>query len=179
MLFDNLSAGGVVGPVGERAEVAAAVPDGGFNQVSFAWRPVGGDTWQRLGTDDNAPYGVFHDLGDLPRHTMLEYRAVLRDSSGNLSATSTWVTIGDPAAGEPGGPGGPVTQPANVLDARLHNSEIGCPGDWQPECDQAQMTLDANSLVWTKKFTLPAGDYEYKAAINRVRGTRTTARAPR
>ncbi len=167
VLFDNLSAGGVVGPVGERAEVAAAVPAGGFNQVSFAWRPVGGDSWQRLGTDDNAPYRVFHDLGDLPRHTMLEYRAVLRDSSGNLSATSTWVTVGDPAAGEPGGPGGPVTQPANVSMPGSHNSEIGCPGDWQPECDQAQMTLDANSLVWTKKVTLPEGDYEYKAAINK------------
>ena len=128
VLFDNLSAGGVVGPVGERAEVAASVPDGGFNQVSFAWRPVGGDTWQPLGTDDNAPYRVFHDLGDLPRHTMLEYRAVLRDSSGNLSATSTWVTVGDPAAGEPGGPGGPVTQPDQRVDARLAQLRDRLPG---------------------------------------------------
>ncbi|MEO5852998.1 MAG: pullulanase-type alpha-1,6-glucosidase [Nocardioides sp.] len=165
--FDKLSAGGVVGPVGERAEVAAVVPEGGFNQVSFSWRPVGGGAWTPLGTDDNAPYRVFHDLADLPRHTMLEYRAVLRDSSGNLSATSTWVTVGDPATDEPGGPGGPVTQPAAVSMPGSHNSEIGCPGDWQPDCDQAQMTLDANGLVWSRQVSLPAGDYEYKAAIDK------------
>jgi len=167
VLFDDLSAGGVVGPVGERAEVAASVPEGGFNQVSFAWRPVGGETWTSLGTDDNAPYRVFHDLADLPRHTMLEYRVVLSDNSGNLSATSTWVTVGDPASDEPGGPGGPVTQPAYVSMPGSHNSEIGCSADWQPDCDQAQMTLDADSLVWSKTVSLPAGDYAYKAAIDK------------
>ena len=37
--FEKPSAGGVVGG---RSPVTVAVPDGGFNQVTLAWRPVGG-----------------------------------------------------------------------------------------------------------------------------------------
>ncbi|HEX4981417.1 MAG TPA: alpha-amylase family glycosyl hydrolase, partial [Ilumatobacteraceae bacterium] len=48
--------------VGGRAEVGVSVPKGGFNQVTLAWRPAGTDAWSALGTDDNAPYRVFHDV---------------------------------------------------------------------------------------------------------------------
>ncbi len=44
---------------------ACRVPGGGFNQVTFAWRPAGTATWTALGTDDNAPYRVFHDVTGL------------------------------------------------------------------------------------------------------------------
>jgi len=45
---------------------------------------------------------------------------------------------------------------------------MGCPGDWQPSCDQAQLALDANDQIWKGKFaTILAGDYAYKAAINK------------
>ena len=39
----------------------------------------------------------------MPKGTMLEYRAVLRDTSGNLSATSTYAVVGDPSDDPPGG----------------------------------------------------------------------------
>ncbi|WP_109508050.1 pullulanase-type alpha-1,6-glucosidase [Nocardioides speluncae] len=164
VIFETPSAGGTVGG---RAEVGVGVPDGGFNQVTLAWRPVGATDWTRLGTDDNAPYRVFHDVRGLAKGTMLEYRAVLRDHSGNHSVSSTYAVVGDPKPSEPGGPGGPVTQPAEVSVPGSTNSELGCPGDWQPDCDQAQLTLDPNDLVWKKTATLPAGQYEYKAAIER------------
>ncbi|UUZ61710.1 alpha amylase C-terminal domain-containing protein [Nocardioides sp. B-3] len=142
--FEKPSAGGVVGG---RAPIAVAVPDGGFNQVTLAWRPVGATDWTPLGTDDNAPYRVFHDVSGLAKGTLLEYRAVLRDSSGNFSVSSTHGVVGDPTTEPPpggGGGGGPVTQPAAVSMPGSHNSEIQCPGDWMPDCEQAQMALDAN-----------------------------------
>jgi len=162
--FASPTAGGVVGG---RAEIGAGVPEGGFNQVTLAWRAVGADTWTSLGTDDNAPYRVFQDVSGLPKGSLLEYRAVLRDSSGNLSVASTYATVGTPRPTDPGGGGGPVTQPDFVAMPGSHNSELGCSGDWQPDCDQAQLTLNANDLVWKKTVTLPAGSYEYKAAIDK------------
>ena len=154
--------------VGGRAELNVSVPDGGFNQVTFAWRPAGGSDWTVLGTDDNAPYRVFHDVTDLAKGTLVEYRAVLKDHSGNLSVTSTYATVGDPPppGGDPGG-GGPVEQPAEVSIPGSLNTEMGCPGDWQPECDQAQLTLDPKDEIWKGTYSLPAGDFEYKVAIDR------------
>ncbi len=164
--FASPTAGGVVG---DRAEIGVGVPEGGFNQVTFAWRPVGATDWTPLGTDDNAPYRVFHDVSAMPKGSLLEYRAVLRDSSDHLSVTSTYATVGTPApgGGGGGGGGGPVTQPPAVSMPGSHNGELGCPGDWQPDCDQAQLALDPQDDIWKKTVTLPAGDYEYKAAINK------------
>ena len=167
--FRTPSAGSTVGG---RQEVAVSVPAGGFNQVSIGWRTVGADEWTKLGTDDNAPYRVFHAPGELdalPKGTLVEYRGVLRDSSGNLSVTSTYATVGRPASGGGGGSGGggPVTQPDAVSMPGNHNGEIGCPDDWMPACDQAQLSLDPKDEVWKGTVEIPAGDYEYKAAIDK------------
>lgn len=163
------SAGGVVGG---RAEIGAAVPENTFAQVTFAYRPVGTTDWTVLGTDDNAPYRVFHDVSGMPFGTLLEYRAVLLDSSGNVSASASYGIVGaeDGSGGGDGegpDPVGPVDQPEAVSVPGNHNSEMGCPDDWQPECDQAQLSLDAQDAVWKGTYDLPAGDYEYKAAIER------------
>ncbi len=157
------------GAVGGRAFIEAGVPDGGFNEVSFGWRHAGAREWTPLGTDDNAPYRVVHDVRDLPDGTLLEYRAVLTDSSGNQSVASSYGVVGEPVPepGDPGtGGGGPVTQPVAVSVPGSQNSEMGCPEDWQPACAEAQMALDAEDQVWKRTTTLPAGQYEYKAAID-------------
>ncbi|MDQ3526532.1 MAG: pullulanase-type alpha-1,6-glucosidase [Actinomycetota bacterium] len=161
------SAGSVVGG---RAEIGAAVPEDTFAQVTFAYRPVGTADWTALGTDDNAPYRVFHDVSGMPHGTLLEYRAILQDSSGNVSASSSYGVVGEPSDRGGGGgsdPIGPVTQPEFVSVPGSHNSEMGCTGDWQPDCDQAQLSLDAADLIWKGTYDLPAADYEYKAAINK------------
>ena len=159
-------AGGVVGG---RAEIGAAIPEDAFAQVTFAYRPVGTTAWQRLGTDDNAPYRVFQDVSAIAKGTLLEYRAVAKDISGNVSATSSYGIVGDPApSGGGAGPVGPVTQPDSVSVPGTHNSEMGCAGDWQPDCDQAQLTLDAQDQIWKGTYsTIPAGPNDYKAAINK------------
>ncbi|WP_238150995.1 pullulanase-type alpha-1,6-glucosidase [Kribbella sindirgiensis] len=155
--------------VGGRAEIAAAVPANTPVTVTFGYRPVGTTAWQRLGADDNAPYRVFHDVSGLAKGTLLEYRAVLRDASGNYSVSGSYGVVGDAAAPGGGGGGtGPVVQPANVSVPGDHNSEMGCPADWSPDCEQAQLTLDTKDKVWKGTFTGLAGEHAYKAAINKT-----------
>ncbi len=160
------SAGDVVGG---RAAITAAIPANTFAQVSFLVRPVGTTAWTPLGTDDNAPYGVYQDVTAYPKGTLLEYRAVAKDSAGHVSATSTYGIVGDPkpAGGSTGGVG-PVTQPDNVSVPGDHNSEMGCAADWAPDCPQAQLTLDPKDKIWKGTYgTIPAGNFAYKAAINK------------
>src|SRR5436190_1682641 len=57
--------------------------------------------------------------------------------------------------------------PAQVVAAGSFQSEAGCPGDWQPECEATGLAFDAEDRVWQGTVPLPAGDYEYKAALNR------------
>ena len=45
-------------------------------------------------------------------------------------------------------------------------SEAGCGGDWDPACAATHLTYDAGDDVWQGTFALPAGSYEYKAALN-------------
>ena len=57
-------------------------------------------------------------------------------------------------------------EPATVTIAGSLQSELGCPGDWLPECTLTQLTLDADDGVWQGSFPVPAGTYEYKAALD-------------
>ena len=156
------SAGGVLA---NRAEIRAAVPANTPVQVSFAYRPVGTDQWQSLGTDDNAPYRVFHDVSGLAKGSLVEYRTVTKDNAGHMSAASSYGVVGD-APKPVGGGVGDVTQPAAVSVPGTLNSEMGCGGDWDPACAHDQLSLDANDKIWKGTWTLPAGTYSYKVAIN-------------
>ncbi len=156
--------------VGGRAEIGAAVTSNTFAEVSFLYRPVGTATWRPIGTDDNAPYRVFHDVSGIAKGTLLEYRMVAKNLSGRVSATSTYGIVGEPQTSGGGGGGvGPVTQPDSVSVPGSHNSEMGCSGDWQPDCSQAQLALDPKDDIWKGTYTIPTvpdPNYEYKAAID-------------
>jgi glucoamylase len=56
--------------------------------------------------------------------------------------------------------------PASVTIAGSLQSELGCPGDWQPECAATHLIYDAGDDVWQASFSLPTGSFEYKAALN-------------
>jgi len=56
--------------------------------------------------------------------------------------------------------------PTTVTVAGSLQSEAGCPGDWDPACAVTHLAYDANDDVWQGSFSLPAGAYEYKAALN-------------
>ncbi|HEY0453770.1 alpha-amylase family glycosyl hydrolase [Actinophytocola sp.] len=65
-----------------RMEVTASVGGSSLYEVTFEAR-VGGGRWQPIGTDDNAPYRVFHDVSSLTPGTPVEYRAVVLDNAGH------------------------------------------------------------------------------------------------
>ena len=56
--------------------------------------------------------------------------------------------------------------PTSVTIAGSLQSELGCPGDWQPDCATTHLTADATDDVWQGTFAVPAGAWEYKAALN-------------
>lgn len=53
-----------------------------------------------------------------------------------------------------------VTLPGTI------QSVLGCPGDWQPECEATALTYNEETDVWEGTFEIPAGSYEYKVALN-------------
>ena len=56
--------------------------------------------------------------------------------------------------------------PTSVTIAGSLQSEIGCAGDWDPGCAATHLTYDANDDVWQGTWNVPAGSYEFKAALN-------------
>ncbi len=65
-------------------------------------------------------------------------------------------------------PAAPIAavDPTSVTIAGSLQSEIGCPGDWDPACPNSRLSYDAGDDVWQGTFTLPAASYDYKAALN-------------
>jgi glycosidase len=48
-----------------------------------------------------------------------------------------------------------------------YQSELGCPGDWQPECFRSWLEdIDGDGVYTLTTTSLPAGSYEFKAALN-------------
>ncbi|MHB8184929.1 MAG: pullulanase X25 domain-containing protein [Dermatophilaceae bacterium] len=45
--------------------------------------------------------------------------------------------------------------------------EVGCPGDWAPDCAATELTRDGDSTAYSKELDVPAGTYELKVAINK------------
>lgn len=66
----------------------------------------------------------------------------------------------------PSAPASHTPQPTSVTIAGSLQSEVGCPGDWDPACAASHLAYDAGDDVWQASFALPAGAYEYKAALN-------------
>jgi hypothetical protein len=59
-----------------------------------------------------------------------------------------------------------AAEPATVTVAGSFQQELGCPDDWQPECATTHLAFDADDGVWQASFPLPAGSWEYKAALD-------------
>lgn len=231
-----------------RLEVTANVDGSSFYEVTFEAKQAGGE-WQPIGTDDTAPYRVFHDVAALDAGTSVEYRATVLDNGGHtatsqqrsasvpapvltldkpaegssakgsvqLSATAdpekaahvvsfersvnggAWTPVGSDSSSpvysatddisgladgttvayraSMAGPGfsvssgtrtvtvGDAPQPTSVTVAGSLNVPMGC-AEWSPDCQQAMMALDPADKIWRLTVNLPAGQYEYKAALN-------------
>ncbi|HEY3568682.1 MAG TPA: alpha-amylase, partial [Thermoanaerobaculia bacterium] len=45
-------------------------------------------------------------------------------------------------------------------------SELGCANDWMPDCAATHLAYDPADDVWQGTFDVPAGNWQYKAALN-------------
>ncbi|PJF33998.1 MAG: hypothetical protein CUN49_17195, partial [Candidatus Thermofonsia Clade 1 bacterium] len=57
-------------------------------------------------------------------------------------------------------------QPQKVVLMGTFQTQLGCPENWQPDCEASALKYDAASDLWIATFKLEAGAYEYKAALN-------------
>ncbi|GAB3989308.1 hypothetical protein GCM10029978_114070 [Actinoallomurus acanthiterrae] len=148
--------GGTVTSIDPVTVQAGIDPERATQSVRFQ-RSVGGGAWEDLGTDTSSPdYVVTDDVSKLPLGTHVRYRAILIEP-GSRPVTSAPVTV---TTAEP--------KPArdHVTLAGSLQSEIGCGGDWDPACANSRLSFDTTDGQWHGTFTLPAGDYEWKIAIN-------------
>ena len=64
--------------------------------------------------------------------------------------TALLVLAGPPAVGDH------TTEPVSVAVVGSLQDELGCPGDWQPECAATELAQDAEDGVWRSTFSVPA-----------------------
>ncbi len=80
----------------DRVEIAADVDGKSFYEVTFLARGKHG--WSSIGTDDNAPYRVFHDVADEKPGERIEYKAVVLDNAGHeRTSRDRSLTVAPPA----------------------------------------------------------------------------------
>ncbi len=82
-----------------------------------------------------------------------------------ISLGDAAITEGMVSGGPSGLPAPAIAKPDLVVIPGTIQSVLGCPGDWQPDCEITALQFDEANQVWANSFTLPAGEYEYKAAI--------------
>ncbi|HET8558967.1 MAG TPA: alpha-amylase family glycosyl hydrolase, partial [Marmoricola sp.] len=158
-----------------RMHVRADVAGSSFDEVTFQAR-VGDAAWQTIGTDDNAPYQVFHDTSDLATGTPVAYRAVVLDNAGHARMSNTRstrvsapaLTITSPADGGTVSSIDPVTvsatvDPERATDTvRFERSVAG--GPWQA------LGTDSSSPVYSVTddvSDLPVGTaVRYRAVLS-------------
>jgi alpha-amylase len=60
------------------------------------------------------------------------------------------------------------TQPArdHVTVAGDLQTEMGCAADWDPACADSRLSFDTADGRWHGTFTLPAGTYQWKVAVD-------------
>jgi glycosidase len=102
----SLNAPEPVAASNSRMQVTAAMNGSSFYEVTF-YAKVGDGDWRPIGTDDSAPYRVFHDVSGLAPGTPVQYRAVVLDNDHHAATSAVRsarvpapaVTIEAPAEG--------------------------------------------------------------------------------
>lgn len=133
---------------------ATADPEKASHVVTFE-RSVDGGEWTTVATDESSPaYSATDDVSALPDGTKVAYRATMAGPGFSVVSEARTVTVGD------------APQPDSVTVVGSLNQAMGCATAWEPTCSQAKMTLDPADKIWRLTVNLPAGQYEYKAALN-------------
>jgi alpha-amylase len=77
----------VPSPSADRQQVVANVGGDSFYEVTFLAK-AGDGPWRDIGTDDNAPYRVFHDTSDIAPGTTVSYKAIVLDNAGHTRSSA-------------------------------------------------------------------------------------------
>ena len=64
------------------------------------------------------------------------------------------------------GPAALAQAPETVTLTGDFQAALGCAEDWQPACPDTALTFDEEDGLWQAEFELPAGDYNYKVALD-------------
>ncbi len=134
-----------------------ADPERASHVVRIQRRLPSDSGWVTLRTDNSSPvYSFYDDLSKVPVGTEIRYRAILNEPDGTrvISPVRT-VTRTAPQ---------PLVD--NVTVAGSLQSEIGCPGDWDPACAASHLTFNTNNGLWEGTFQIDPGNYDYKVAID-------------
>jgi glycosidase len=155
-----------------RIDVHADVAGSSFYEVTFQAK-VGDGDWQAIGTDDNAPYRVYHDVGAYTTDTPLQYRAVVLDNAGHSRASRTRAT----AVPEPR-----VTLRSPAQDARVRD-QVRLLANTDPERSDQSVTFyrRVGTGAWTELGTdTSSPDYSLVddiSGLDLAPGTQITYRA--
>ena len=169
-------------PAADRLEVGADVGGDGFNEVTFLAK-AGRGGFKPIGTDDNRPYRVFHDVSGFEPGTKVQYKAVVLDNAGNARTTgarSTRVAEPSIALEKPdegdkvrsGAEVRAVVTPDDADNVVTFQRRIGT-GDWET------IGTDSSSPVYTvfdDDLAKPTGTaISYRAIVDYGAGTVTSA----
>jgi alpha-amylase len=163
----------------DRMEVRADLGGDSFYEVTFYAR-VGDGAWESIGTDDNAPYRVFHDISDVEPGTAVHYKAVVLDNAGHSrESAERRARVAKPSvtvAVKPSSIGGPTEVKATTVPERssyavTFQRRIG-DGDW------TDIGTDDSSpayIVYDTPPAVPSGTtISYRAILDYGSGTVTS-----
>ena len=127
-------------------------PDGD-GTYSFVTTALPAGSYSAKVAIDNA-WDENYGAGGTPNGANIDFTVTTSNAPTEFryDATSHVLTIGRPAT-------------TAVTLAGSLQSELGCSGDWDPSCTNFDLSLGTDG-VWKAGYTLPAGSYEYKAALN-------------
>ena len=172
-----------------RMEVEADLGGDSFYEVTFQAK-IGDDPWEPIGTDDNAPYRVFHDVYALEPGHQVQYRAVVLDNAGHTrESAARSARVGEPSVSVTVRPGvadrGPRHHrtPSSATTWSPSSARLG-DGPWtaigsddsSPRLHRlrhADRTAPSTARSWT---TAPARSPARRRARHRRRSSTTSAR---
>ena len=157
-----------------RMEVEADLGGDSFYEVTFQAK-IGDDPWEPIGTDDNAPYRVFHDVYGLEPGTQVQYKAVVLDNAGHTrESAARSARVGEPDVSVVVRPGARTEVRATPDPEHSHyvvtiQRKVG-DGPW------TAIGSDDSSPVYTV-FDTPTDGAVYRAVLDYGSGTVTSAEA--
>jgi len=170
------------GDARDRAEVRAFVDGSSFYDVTFEAK-VGGGEWTTIGTDDNDPYRVFHDVAGLAPGTTVEYRATVLDNAGHTRTSDPeQIQVAEPAIALTAPPQGGRVSGSVTLTAEVTPDDSDNSVRFERSADGGAFTTvgtDSSQPAYTVSDDVssldPGTPVEYRAVLTSAPGHTVTS----